>query len=153
MLYIVLYWLFFFQINLPYFLKYWKVWLAFNGWIFQACFFNRRNSFLSFGGPQLYNLEALPFTYDQYVVIEFADKLYNSATVCFWIFILINNFSKLPAPGSNHWSLDYKASALPLNHGGPIFTSVYHRHIEFIFIILNFLNKKWHCLPGCPAKW
>ena len=27
---------------------------------------------------QLYNLEALPFTYDQYVVIELADKLYNS---------------------------------------------------------------------------
>ena len=38
-------------------------------------------SILSFGGPQLYNLEALPFTYDQYVVIELADKLYNSATV------------------------------------------------------------------------
>ena len=66
-------------------------------------FCNRRNSFLSFGGHQLYNSEALPFTYDQYVVIELADKLYNSVTVCFcvspWIFIQINNFFKLPAPG------------------------------------------------------
>ena len=56
--------------------------------------------FLSFGGPQLYNSEAFPFTYDQYVVIELADKLYNSVFVCFcvspWIFIQINNFSKLP---------------------------------------------------------
>ena len=40
-------------------------------------FCNKRNSFLSFGGPQLYNLEASPFTYGQYVVIELADKLYN----------------------------------------------------------------------------
>ena len=46
-------------------------------------FCNRRNSFLSFGEPQLYNLEALPFTYDQYFIIELADKLYNSDTVCF----------------------------------------------------------------------
>ena len=46
-------------------------------------FFNRRYSLLSFGGPQLYNSEALPFTYGQYVVIELADKLYNSVTVCF----------------------------------------------------------------------
>ena len=45
--------------------------------------FNRHYSLLSFGGPQLYNLEALPFTYGQYVVIELADKLYNSVTVCF----------------------------------------------------------------------
>ena len=41
-----------------------------------------RYSLLSFGGPQLYNLEALPFTYGQYV-IELADKLYNSVIVCF----------------------------------------------------------------------
>ena len=47
-------------------------------------FLNRRYSLLlSFGGPQLYNWEALPFTYGQYVVIELADKLYNSVTVCF----------------------------------------------------------------------
>ena len=47
-------------------------------------FFNRRYSLLSFGGPQLYNSEASPFTYNgQYVVIELADKLYNSVTVCF----------------------------------------------------------------------
>ena len=44
---------------------------------------NRLYSLLSFGGPQLYNLEALPFTYDQYVVIKLADKLYTSATVFF----------------------------------------------------------------------
>ena len=44
---------------------------------------NRRNSFLSFGGPQLYYLEALPFTYDQYVVIELSDKLYN----CYCLFL------------------------------------------------------------------
>ena len=31
----------------------------------------------------MYNLEALPFTYGQYVVIELADKLYNSVTVSF----------------------------------------------------------------------
>ena len=72
--------------------------------IVQILFFcNRCNSILSFGGPQLYNLEALSFTYDQYVLIELADKLYNSVTVCFcvspWIFIQINNFSKLPAAG------------------------------------------------------
>ena len=48
-------------------------------------FCNRRNSLLSFSGPQLYNSEALPFTYDQYVVIELADKLYNSVTVCFCV--------------------------------------------------------------------
>ena len=46
-------------------------------------FFNRCYSLLSFGGPQLYNLAALPFTYGQYVVIELADKLYNSVTVVF----------------------------------------------------------------------
>ena len=46
-------------------------------------FFNRRYSLLSFGGSQLYNLEALPFTYGQHVVIELADNLYNSVTVCF----------------------------------------------------------------------
>ena len=33
--------------------------------------------------PQLYNLEVLPFTYGQYVVIELADKLYKYVTVCF----------------------------------------------------------------------
>ena len=49
----------------------------------QPSFFHRRYSLLSFGGPQLYNSEALPFTYGQYVVIELADKLYNSVTVCF----------------------------------------------------------------------
>jgi hypothetical protein len=48
-------------------------------------FCNRCNSFLSFDRPQLYNSEALPFTYDQYVVIELADKLYNSVTVCFCV--------------------------------------------------------------------
>ena len=48
-------------------------------------FCNRHNSFLSFGGRQLYNLEALPFTYDQYTVIELADNLYKSATVCFCV--------------------------------------------------------------------
>ena len=48
-------------------------------------FLNRRYSLLSFGGPQLYNSEALPFTYGQFVVIELADKLYNSVTVCFCV--------------------------------------------------------------------
>ena len=50
-------------------------------------FCNRCNSFLSFGGPQLYNLEALPFTYDQYVVIELAGKLNNS------VFVWVHEFS------------------------------------------------------------
>ena len=44
-------------------------------------FFNRRYSLLS--EPQLYNSEDLPFTYGQFVVIELADKLYNSDNVCF----------------------------------------------------------------------
>ena len=35
---------------------------------------------LELGGPQLYNLKALPFTYDQCIY-----KLYNSVTVCFKI--------------------------------------------------------------------
>ena len=38
--------------------------------------FNRRYLLLSFGGPQLHNSEALPFTYGQYVVIELAEKLF-----------------------------------------------------------------------------
>ena len=46
-------------------------------------FCNKHTSFLTFDGPQLYNSEALPFTYDQYVVIELADKLYNSVTLFF----------------------------------------------------------------------
>ena len=37
---------------------------------------------LSFGGPQLYNSQALPFTYDQYVVIESADKLCYCLFLC-----------------------------------------------------------------------
>ena len=81
-------------------------------------FCNRRNSLLSFGWPQLYNSEALPFTYDQYVVIELADKLYNYVTVCFcvrpWILIQINNFPSCRRQSSNHWPLDYKASDLAL---------------------------------------
>ena len=40
---------------------------------------------LSFGEPQLFNLEALPFIYDQYVVIELADELYNSVPVCLFL--------------------------------------------------------------------
>ena len=59
-------------------------------------FFVTNNSFLSFGGTQLYNLEALPFTYDQYVVIELADKLYNYVTVCYCVSPCC---SKLPATG------------------------------------------------------
>ena len=46
-------------------------------------FFNRHYSLLSSGSSQLYTLEALPFTYGQYV-IELADNLYNSVTVCFY---------------------------------------------------------------------
>ena len=43
-------------------------------------------SLLRLGGPQLYYFEALPLTYGQYGVIELADKLYNSVTVCFLCF-------------------------------------------------------------------
>ena len=52
---------------------------------FFTFFFDRRCSLLSFTGPQLYNSEALPFTYSQYVVLELTDKHYNSITVflCF----------------------------------------------------------------------
>ena len=35
-------------------------------------------------GLQLYNSEALLFTYGQYDVIDLADKLYKSVTVCFY---------------------------------------------------------------------
>ena len=49
----------------------------------QTLFFIRCYSLLSFGGHQLYNSEALPFTYGQYVVLELADKLYDSVTDCF----------------------------------------------------------------------
>ena len=52
-------------------------------WLWKNPFFNKRYSLLSFGGPQMYNSEALPFTYGQYIVTELADKLYNSVTVCF----------------------------------------------------------------------
>ena len=45
-------------------------------------FFNRHYSLLSSGSSQLYTLEALPFTYGQYVVIELADKLYNCLVFC-----------------------------------------------------------------------
>ena len=40
---------------------------------------------LELGGPQLFNFEAWPFTYDQYIVIELANKLYNYVTffLCF----------------------------------------------------------------------
>ena len=43
---------------------------------------------MSFGGLQLYNLKALPFTYDPYVVIDLADKVYNYVTV--FVFVSIN---------------------------------------------------------------
>ena len=48
-------------------------------------FLYRHYSLLSFSRHQLYNSEALPFTYGQYVVIELADKLYNYVTIflCF----------------------------------------------------------------------
>ena len=52
---------------------------------------NRHYSFLSFGGPQLNNLEALPFTYGQYVVIKLADKLY--ITLLLFIFVLRQSMS------------------------------------------------------------
>ena len=52
---------------------------------FSVFFCNRHYSLLNFGPPQLYNSEALPFTYDQYVIIELADKLYNSVAVCFCV--------------------------------------------------------------------
>ena len=82
-------------------------WLSFSAlspfYLHKIFFCNGRDSFLIFYRPQLYNLEALPFTYDQCVVIELADKLYNSITVCFclspWILIQINNVSQLLVPG------------------------------------------------------
>ena len=44
---------------------------------------NKRYSLLSFGGPHLYNSEALSFTNGQYVVIELADKLCYCLFLCF----------------------------------------------------------------------
>ena len=41
---------------------------------------------LLFGGPQLYNSKALPFTYGQYVVIELADKL------CYCLFLCLRKY-------------------------------------------------------------
>ena len=46
-------------------------------------FFNRHYSLLSSGSSQLYTLEALPFTYGQYVVIELADKWQNFFCITF----------------------------------------------------------------------
>ena len=67
------------------FLKYFKIYFmqivfdTFNPICpFSNICFNRCNSLLTFGRPHLYNLEALPFTYGQYV----ADKLYNTVAVC-----------------------------------------------------------------------
>ena len=57
-----------------------KIDIFFHFYVVVFCY--RLISFFSFGEPQLYNLEALSFTYEQYVVIEFADKLYNSVTLC-----------------------------------------------------------------------
>ena len=54
-------------------------------------FCNSRNLFLSFGGPQQYNSETLPFTYDQYVVMELADKVYNSLLL--FVFMWVHEFS------------------------------------------------------------
>ena len=110
--------------------KLFGIWILWN-----YAFFNKYYSLLNFDRSQLYNSETLPFTYYQYVAVELGDKLiqladelYNSVNVCFcvspWIFIQINNFSKLP--GSNHWPLDYKASALPLHHGGPTSLETYY---------------------------
>ena len=45
-------------------------------------FFFRRYSLLSFGISQMYNLEALSFTYRQYVDIELADKLCYCLFLC-----------------------------------------------------------------------
>ena len=59
-------------------------WLCSAGYVFPFS----RYSLLSFGMPQLYNSEALPFTY---VVIELADKLYNSVTV--FVFVLHKSMS------------------------------------------------------------
>ena len=63
---------------------------------------------LELWAPELYDLEALPFTYGQYFVIELADKLYNSVTIWFcvspWIFIQINNFFQVA--GAGVWTAD-----------------------------------------------
>ena len=51
-------------------------WLSFSAlspfYLHKIFFCNGRDSFLIFYRPQLYNLEALPFTYCQYVVTELA---------------------------------------------------------------------------------
>ena len=60
-------------------------------------FFNRCYSLLSFDGPQVYNSEAFPFTHGQYVVIDLADKLYNSVTVLFLCFAKVYLSHKLQA--------------------------------------------------------
>ena len=71
-------------------------------WIDYFLFFWRYSLF-GFGRLQLFNLEAFPFTYGQYVVIKLADKLYNSVNACFcvspWIFIQINNFVQVAGAG------------------------------------------------------
>ena len=57
-----------------------KTWLVLRCFFILFVFCNRH---YSLWWAQLYNSEALPFTYDQFVVIELADKLYNSVTVFF----------------------------------------------------------------------
>ena len=101
---------------------------------FKLTFFcNRCNSFLNFGGPQLYDSEALPFTYDQNISIELADKLYNSITVCFSM-----NFH----PDKQLFQVDSAGVRTndpwitkPLHHGGPTYT-VNLNWVEIIVWIL-----------------
>ena len=100
-------------------------------------FFNRSYySLLNFGGLQLYNSEALPFTYHQFVIIELVYKLYNSVSVCFcvspWIFIWIYNCPSCRRRESNHWFLDCKASAVRFEDAFEFFIIIYI-HLKEIY--------------------
>ena len=108
---------------------------------FFCFFFNRHYSLLNFGPPQLYNSEALQFTYNQYVIIELADKLYNSVAVCFcvspWIFIKINKFFKLLVLGIE-----------PLHHKG-VTLSTYKAVFNGTFLVANTSTHYWYQYRLC----
>ena len=104
-------------------------------------FFNRRYSLLSFGGPQLYNSEALPFTYGQYVVLELADKLYNSVTVCFLCFSKV--WISSGNPTWTRWTTALIAALFyPLGHLNESYMS---------FVWVHEFSSRWVTFSSCRS--
>ena len=73
-----------------------------------------------------------------------------------WVFIQINNFSKLPAPGSNHWHLDYEASTLPnsmVDSLGSISYKIWKRTKMLQILIKGQKVTKSEQWPQCHKFW